>query len=360
MDTAENRNLFDRLAPEVITLVCCDLPDARSAINLGRTSRRLHRFLSHNESLIAREIAIKVLQDSDPGLVKLAFMMCETRLLRPTTADSVRDFLETYVHRGTWPSKLYRLRAVGIMHIHNLSMSLVLDWELDWAFHWPSMLADQQLTATERCRHMRLLYMFEIGTTLLHPIVGTIPERDFEQLAQRYWNTFSEFELAAAHSMLWRLASESSSTVQFPDKKWVHRDGRYVNTDVMKAIHGAFPLAKDDRDLEFIRLSTQPNEDLRSHWFETSPIVAGLCKFNDKKDDDDHAFSREPFTPDPDAFFTKGVQAMNLLKPGWGKKGDYYPSRLSNFVLCSSFLMIGDKTRCEWLLEKLRVFEGYE
>lgn len=209
MDTSKDYRPFDRLPPEVIVQIFCGLPDLKSVLGLGHTSHRLHGILLEHESTIARQIAITILQDGNPGLIKLAFMACETRVTRPTTVDSVREFLERYVHRGKWPSQLYRLRAVGRMPKINAAINLLMDWIQEYAFIWPAALGDsKRWTDTERSRQMRLLYILEVGVTLLEPVEATIPEGEFERLGRRYWETFSKCELTAAHDVLWRVVAQ--------------------------------------------------------------------------------------------------------------------------------------------------------
>ncbi|KAI0149983.1 hypothetical protein F4776DRAFT_188338 [Hypoxylon sp. NC0597] len=336
-----NRNLLGQIATETIIDIFSSLPNLRSVLALGGTSKRLHAILLKHEGIIARNQAIHILGDDDPGLVKLAFIACYACSIIRRSTEGVRQFLDAYVNRGKWPSQLYRLRALSIMPKINMGVELVEDWLATYGILWPVKLTSKCFTATESSRLRRHIFMLEAAVTILHPLVERIPEDEFQQLAKRYWETFSRCEVDAAFDVLWKFGPS-----HFTCTRWSACIGR--TTGEVREHLPLPPYIELRQVLNFINL----NDHLfLSHWRHRSPIFTALKGSHEGEREEGCTRYIEPFVDDPSAFFTKETATSELFKHEWGDLETHYnPQAIQWNILQRYFFMIGDKDRCEQLI----------
>ncbi|KAI0882256.1 uncharacterized protein GGS22DRAFT_195994 [Annulohypoxylon maeteangense] len=194
---------LDRLAPELIINIVSMLPDVKSVLALGSTSHKYRAITIHNEGTIARNMAVKILGDDDPEVVRLAFLACKATLIKNPDARLIRKFIKNYVNPADHAPFLYRLRAVDLMGDLSASVELLLDWTSTYATLWPVKVDNRAFTATETTRMRRIIYLAEAGIRLLH----TIPKPRVSQLADRFWRSFPLWDVDRAYAFLRMISS---------------------------------------------------------------------------------------------------------------------------------------------------------
>lgn len=190
----EETGPFERLPLEIIIQIFSSLPNLKSVLNLGLASRDFYSILSENEGAIARGFAITILEVDDPGLLKLAFMACESRTIDTTSKESITEFIDTYVWRRAWPLKLYQLRALYSLPKINMAVKLIIDWVATYCTIWPLKLESKAYTETEITRLERIIYIFEVTVTLFQSVVESLPKQEFYDLSNKFWYNFSWYE----------------------------------------------------------------------------------------------------------------------------------------------------------------------
>ncbi|KAI1762125.1 hypothetical protein GGR53DRAFT_468626 [Hypoxylon sp. FL1150] len=197
---------FERLPLEAILQIFSSLPNLKSVLNLGLASRDFHSILTKNEGAIARGFATTVLGHDDPGLLKLAFMACEARIIDLKSKDSIAEFIHTYVQREAWLPELYRFRALHALPKINMAIKLVIDWIGTYGTLWPLKLESKAYTQTEITRIERIVYIFEVSVTLFQAIKNILPKNEFFDLCDPFWVKFSRIETCILDAMLDLLA----------------------------------------------------------------------------------------------------------------------------------------------------------
>ncbi|KAI1413228.1 hypothetical protein F5Y13DRAFT_179698 [Hypoxylon sp. FL1857] len=351
MTTKTEGSSFDGFPVETILPIFCSLPNVGAVLNFGAISRKHQAILLENEGVIARNLAIRILGDDDPGLVKLAFIACYARDIIRQSIQGVRQFLEAYVNRGRWPTQFYRLRALGAMPKINMGIELLEDWIATYGMLWPVTLEDKCFTATESLRLRRHLYILEAAVTILQPIEDHVPEDEFQPLAKRYWETFSRCEVDAAWDILWQFSPSRFSCIT-----WSACIGR-KRRDNREYIPRP-PRAELRQALNFIGVDSNSLFLPHPHWRHISPIFTALKNSHEGERERGCAHFLEPFTDDPSAFFTEETANSELFEHKWGDLETYYnPQAIQWNVLHRYYFMIGDKDRCEQVIHESGIWD---
>ncbi|KAI0837163.1 hypothetical protein F5Y06DRAFT_297950 [Hypoxylon sp. FL0890] len=340
--TKDKGNPLDGLATETIIPIFCKLPNVKSILAFGAISKKYHAILSKHEGIIARNHATKILGDDDPGVVKLAFIACYARFIIRRTTEGLQQFLEAYVHRDNWPSQFYRLRAFSVMPRMNMGIELVEDWLATYGMLWPVKSVFKGFTPTESSRVRRGLYMLEAAVTIFEPTRGQIPEDELQELAERYWETFSRFEVDAGWDVLWKLAPSHLNCSQW--STCIRRCQGDAREYMPKP-----PYVELRQALNFVRI----NDAGFPHWRHVSPIFTALKKSHKGEREAGCTQFTEPFVHDPSAFYTKEVADSELFKHNLGALETYYNHTAVRWnILERYYFMIGDKDRCEQIIRE--------
>ncbi|KAI1136053.1 hypothetical protein F5Y05DRAFT_392767 [Hypoxylon sp. FL0543] len=338
---------LDVLPAETIIPIFCSLPNVQSVVAFGMISKKIHAILKKHEGVIARDLAITILGDDDPGVVKLAFITCYARFIVRRSTQGIQQFLKAYVHRNHWPSRLYQLRALAILPTINMGIELVEDWLATYGILWPVKLSFKCLTATESSRLRRHLYMLEAAVAVLEPMRNRIPEDEFLQLAKRYWETFSRFEVDAGWDLLWKLAPSHLTCA-----RWSSCVARETGNYREQVPH--LPYDELRPALGFIQL----NNSHAPHWRHVSPLFTALKNSHEGERKAGCTQFTEPFFNDPSAFFTKEIADSALFKHGWGDLETHFRYQALQWnIFQRSYFMIGDKDRCEALIHNRGAWE---
>ncbi|KAI1392666.1 uncharacterized protein F4822DRAFT_441550 [Hypoxylon trugodes] len=191
---------FDRLPVETIIHIFSSVSIVKSAVSLGRTSRRLQKILKEHECFIAYGIAIEILDDDDPLVVRLALMACRARLIPDLPIASARNIVETCISEDKRMLDFCRLDSLKLLSKMSTGIDLLINWMATYAALWPLKLKDKTYTATEITRQRRVFYMMEASFATLYRIPK---DREIQKLwVQLWWDFFPRRETNAAQRFI--------------------------------------------------------------------------------------------------------------------------------------------------------------
>ncbi|KAI1153143.1 hypothetical protein F4825DRAFT_416098 [Nemania diffusa] len=197
-----SRAEFNSLPVEIlIEIYSCIVDSDSSLVALSSVLRFMRAVLKLHESVIARNMAIKIIDVDKEEDVKLAFIAAGVGFINVWSPDAVHKFCDAFVRRGRWPLSLYPVCLIPVVRQNHQALAAFVAW--DWS-HTELPLAPtvEDMSRTEAVRLRRYGYIMEIALNLVECVSKYPPCTDMDvdsELGSRLTNFVSQplLEIAA-------------------------------------------------------------------------------------------------------------------------------------------------------------------